>query len=380
MKKFLKTISILLLLVVTSYIIWSLCARVTTTKDIFPRYVLSEVENFGKNTGKGNVLALSPYLHTYDFSSQEAYYNMFDYYLSFAQRKKLLNDTTVLILPENIGTWLVALNEKKIVYKDTSVAEAIKSIMLSNLIGYGKAYLFSQGADTRANTVFRMKASSMAEVYQQTFSKLSKKYKITIVAGSIILPDPSIKKRKITLHYTGKLYNTTMVFDKAGNVLPQITKNKILNAKTNQFATPAMLADIPIYNTPAGKLGILIGADAWYPENYRNLQKKQTELLIVPVCNNNNWYMGWQGYNPKNTPNDVDKNDISTITEQEAWLKYAMVGRASNTGIKNGVTVFLRGNLWYQQLEGNTLIWNKNTPAIAKPPVQQTGSLINVWL
>ena len=95
MKKILYGFLGLLFLIITSYIIWSRKDRITSINDIYPRYVLSEVESYGTDNGRGNLLALSPYVHTHDFSSEQAFYNMLEYYLSFAQRKKLLNDSQI---------------------------------------------------------------------------------------------------------------------------------------------------------------------------------------------------------------------------------------------------------------------------------------------
>ena len=133
MKKILYGFLGLLFLIITSYIIWSRKDRITSINDIYPRYVLSEVESYGTDNGRGNLLALSPYVHTHDFSSEQAFYNMLEYYLSFAQRKKLLNDSTIVVLPEYLGTWLVAANEKKEMYKDTSITDALQRIVFSNL-------------------------------------------------------------------------------------------------------------------------------------------------------------------------------------------------------------------------------------------------------
>ena len=99
MKKGFYIVAVVLILVATAYIFWSNYDRALGTEGIYPRYVIGDLEEFGKNSGKGNMIALSPYLHTYDFSSKEAFYNMLQYYFSFAQRRKLLNDSTIVVFP-----------------------------------------------------------------------------------------------------------------------------------------------------------------------------------------------------------------------------------------------------------------------------------------
>jgi predicted amidohydrolase len=382
MKKILYGFLGLLFLIITSYIIWSRKDRITSINDIYPRYVLSDVESFGTDNGRGNLLALSPYVHTHDFSSEQAFYNMLEYYLSFAQRKKLLNDSTIVVLPEYLGTWLVAANEKKEMYKDTSITDALQRIVFSNLWSYGNAYLSAKGTDKQKDAIFRMKANSMCTIYQNTFSKLAQQFKITIVAGSIVLPEPEIKNGILTIHSSGKLFNVSVVYNKNGKALSPLIKKTYTVSSEKSFTANAASKDLPIYKTIAGNLGILIGGDAWNPENYTALQQKQVAILAVPafVAGNNSWDIYWNGYVGGKTPADVDKNDFGKITEQMAWLKYAMTKRAKTANIKNGVNVFLRGDLWNIGSDGQTIVWTNDTAVLSKNTQENTGSLINIWL
>lgn len=381
-KKFLLVSISALIIIAVGGTCWSVTDRAAGTEGVYPRYVLSDVEEFGKNAGKGNIIALSPYLHTYDFSSKESFYNMLHYYFSFAQRRKLLNDSTIVVLPEYIGTWLVVANEKRSVYADTSVEDGMKTVVISNLLSFGKAYLQSTSKDKIKEAIFKMKADKMLDIYQSTFSKLAKEFHVTIVAGSIVLPNPCAKNGKIEMDKTGSLYNSSSVFDVDGNVLSPLTKKIFPIAEEKTFTCCADKNELPVYKTTAGNLGVLICADAWYPENYQRLNAKHTDILAVPsfVSGNYNWSKTWKGYNGASAPADVDKKDIGNITEQDAWLKYAMTGRIKSANIKTGVNVFLRGDLWNLGSDGYTLIWNSDAPKETKAPENKTGSLINVWL
>ena len=372
-----------LLLLCAGYFFWSENDRVINTENIFPRYVIGNVEQFGKNNGKGNIIALSPYLHTTDFSSQTAFYNMLHYYFSFAQRKKLLNDSTIIVLPEYIGTWLVTANEKRSMYADTSLEEGMQTVIVSNLFKFGTSYLISKSEDKTKEAIFKMKADKMLDIYQTTFSKLAKVFKVTIVAGSIVLPAPAVKDGKIEIDKSGKLYNISAVFDESGKVLAPLTKKIYPIAEEKTFTCCAdKNTEIPVYKTATGNLAVLICADAWYPQNYNSLKNKNINILAVPsfVSGNDSWIKRWKGYNGAATPTDVDKTDIGKITEYEAWKKYAMLGRIQSTRIQIGVNVFLRGELWNMGTDGHTFLWNNNTAFEPKEPEDKTGSLINVWL
>ena|GEM_PF-4008127 len=54
------------------------------------------------------------------------------------------------------------------------------------------------------------------------------------------------------------------------------------------------------------------------------------------------------------------RKDTGKLTEGQAWLRYAMVGRAQpETGIGKGINVFLWGNLWGLRSDGGTIVLNK---------------------
>ncbi len=373
---------LLLLLPVAAYNFWAASDRMQTVQSLYPRYVIGNFESYGTNAGKGNILALSPYLHTYDFSSEEAFHNMLHYYLILAQQKKLLNDSTVVVLPEYIGTWLVAVNEKTKIYKDSSLKDAMKTIVYSNIGKFGWTYMSTSAKEKNKEALFKMKASKMLEIYQHTFSKLSKEFGVTIVAGSIVLPDPSVQDGKMEIHKGGSLYNISAVFDKNGRVMTPLTQKQFPIEEEKSFTRRAVIEDIPVYKTPAGNLAILICADAWYPEIFKKITDKKTDILAVPsfVSGNNTMQEKWRGYSGAPTPADVDKGDANQITELEAWMKYSAQRTAEMQGMQAGVHVFLRGDLWNMGSDGNTILSRNKDLQLTKTPEEKTGSLVNCWL
>ena len=50
-------------------------------------------------------------------------------------------------------------------------------------------------------------------------------------------------------------------------------------------------------DTPAGRLGILVGSDSWYPENYRTLNEQGAQLIAVPafMIGKKTWDQPWGG-------------------------------------------------------------------------------------
>lgn len=371
-----------IILLVTAYLIWSSYGRVYSIQAVYPRYVIGNVEQLGTNSGKGNLIALSPYMHTYDFSSKEAYYNMLHYYFNLAKQKQLIKDSTIVVMPEYTGTWLIAANEKKEVYTDTSLNDAMKTIVLSNLLKYGFNYLRSDEANPTEAAIFRTKAQQMLEIYQTSFSAIAKQFKVTVVAGSIVLPEPSVKDGQININPNGKLYNVSAVFDANGKVMAPLTYKKFPIEDEKAFTTAATKNEIPVYNTPAGRLAVLICADAWYPENYEALNKQDVQLLAVPCFISGNGVMQekWRGYTGAPTPADVAKQDNESLSEEQAWIKYSTNRSASAASIKLSAFVFLRGDFWNMGSDGTTLLWKNNSTLLTKTAEEKTGSIINCWL
>jgi predicted amidohydrolase len=40
---------------------------------------------------------------------------------------------------------------------------------------------------------------------------------------------------------------------------------------------------LQVVQTPAGRLGVLVGSDSWYPENHRQLAQQAVQLIANPV-------------------------------------------------------------------------------------------------
>ena len=137
------------------------------------------------------------------------------------------------------------------------------------------------------------------------------------------------------------------------------------------------LTDLPVYETPVGRLGVLICADSWYPASYAVLAGQDVEIIAVPN-NQAKWLKPWSGYSTTFVPQDVDLKDVGRLTEREAWLKYALPGRMTSSGAKAGLHVFFHGQLWEQVSEGQSILVKKD--AVFEAPLVQKAALTNLWI
>jgi predicted amidohydrolase len=332
-------------------------------------YLDDKIES-GSDAGRGNLLGIQPYMLAADYASEETFFGKIEGYLEAASQKGWLNPRTITVLPEYLGTWLVVLGEKPQAYQAKTINQAIRPIVLRNLLPFLRE-LWSAHEDNKVDaSVLRMKAVQMAQAYQTVFSKLAAKYGVTIVGGSILLPSPSIQEGVI-LPGQGALYNVSAVFKPDGQVHPALSVKSFPIATELPFVASGSTGNLPVFETPAGKLGVLVCADSFYPQAYERMKSLKADLIAVPSFSMGKglWNQPWTDYSGAEAPADVDPTDAGRLTEGEAWHKYALLGRIASAGVKYGVNVFLHGELW--DLD-NGQAWVES--------IATRAALLNLWL
>lgn len=377
MKKLLLAVFALLGVALGAYLLWANAGRdlpLPASDGGFQAFT-----EMGGDSGRGNLVGIQPYLLPVDYSSEAAFLAKLNAYFASAKRRGVLNPKSIVVLPEYTGTWLVAMGEKRRVYAAKTSGEALQTVALSNLFAFFRAKLSTPDStqDPTTDALFRMKAAEMAETYQRVFSGLAKKYGVTVVAGSILLPKPKVGNGQLAVG-NGQLQNVSAVFRPDGSLAGIVRKAFPIEAE-QKFLCAGKISDNPVFDTPAGKLGVLVCADAWFSPAYAALKAKGVELLAVPSYSmmDNAWQLPWGGYSGHPTPPDA-RADVGRITEGEAWQRYTMPARAPReAGIQRGINVFLRGNLWDLGTDGGTILL-RDSARLA--PMVNAATLSVVWL
>ena len=373
-RKLIRRLLLAVVVLVAALAIWGRAGR--RPPDTAVALNLAEVHSLGQDTGNGNLLGIQPYMLTADYATEARFYQKLDGYLAAAREKGLIGPKTVVVFPEFLGAWLVVAGEKQAVYEAKTVKEAATLIALSNLPSFATSYLHAHAQDKMTEALFLMKAQEMADRYHRVFSRLAEDYGVTIVAGSILLPSPQVKDGHL-LAGDGPLYNTTVIYGPDGRAREPAVRKAFPTKEEQPFVSPGSVDDLPVFETPAGKLGVLICADSWYPEAYRQLKRLGVELIAVPSLGSAKADSIWQGYSGFPNPKNVDPADVGRLTEGEAWAKYALPGRISESGARTGVNVFLRGRLWDLTLNGLAFAARDNDIASYRG---EDGSIVNVWI
>ncbi|HHL52532.1 MAG TPA: carbon-nitrogen hydrolase family protein [Flammeovirgaceae bacterium] len=329
-----------------------------------PEITFYEVGNPGAAV---RLVGIQPYMQPADYATGLRFYQRLNDYFAAAAQRGLLPAGAVVVLPEHLGTWLVAAGEKQAVFTNPHSQDALRLVALSNLSSFVRAMWRSSAQDKVTAALFLMKARQTAAIYEWTFKKLAADYQVTIVAGSVVLPDAVVKDGHI-VPVGNKLYNASFVFTPDGRMEPAVVRKQYPIEAEQPFCEPAG-GMLPAFNTAAGRLGVAICADSWYPSVYEQLQTAGVEVMAVPSYSTPDslWATPWQGYNGAAMPDDVRPQDVGNITEEQAWLRYSMGGRAATAGVRYGINVFLRGQIWDLGDDGRTIVYYEGNTYLATP-------------
>ncbi|QJI29736.1 carbon-nitrogen hydrolase family protein [Pseudomonas sp. ADAK18] len=332
----------------------------------------------GTPSDRGNLLGIQPELFPADYQSLERLHLKLAAYLQKARDQGLLNDKTIVVLPEHVGTWLMVSGEKNELYQATSLKEAMNWLSASNPLLFLRALISAQGDNRIDDAYLRMKAPAMARDYQILFGGLAKEFGITLVAGSIALPNPSVSQGQLQVGH-GPLYNTSLVFGHDGLPLGQPQRQLYPIFDERGFIEPGDENAINVIDTPAGRLGILIGSDSWYPDNYRKLNEQGAQLVAVPafVIGRDTWDKPWRGFKSVSTPPEISLKP-EELSEGEAWHRLTLISQQPISQATTGMSVFLRGQFFDQGSSGQSFL--NSTGKVFADGNAHGARMLNVWL
>ena len=340
---------------------------------------LQDIAEHGTDSGRGNLLGIQPYMLPSDYASARTFHAKLDGYLDAAHQIGWLNELTVVVFPEHIGTWLVIAGEKRSVHQAKTITAGVRVVVLSHVLSFARAMLSAKETDRVKASLFRVKAPEMARIYQSVFSNLSQEYAVTIVAGSILLPSPEVRNGTLMAR-DGELHNVSVVYGPDGSAFDDVVRKAFPIEMELPFTEPGSVSEMPVFNTAAGKLGVLVCADSWYPAAYERLQAQGADLVAVPsyLEPDGVWHGPWRGYTGAPPPQDVNPGDAKTITEGEAWRRYALAGRMPGHSMTHGINVFLRGKLWDLGSDGHTMIVTEGS--LIEAQHIDGAAIVNLWL
>ncbi|KTC18510.1 carbon-nitrogen hydrolase [Pseudomonas marginalis ICMP 9505] len=369
------TVSMALVAAVAAYLVW--------TQERPVAHYLSDLRitlavNEGEPADRGNLLGIQPELFPADYQSLERLHLKLAAYLQKAREQGLINQKTVVVLPEHIGTWLMLSGEKNELYQAVHLKDAMNWLSASNPLQFARAWLSATGGNRMDDAYLRMKARAMARDYQVLFGGLAKEFGVTVVAGSITLPNPSVSQGQLQIG-DGALYNASVVFGADGLAVGQPQRQFYPIYDEREFIEPGDENLVSVVDTPAGRLGILIGSDSWYPDNYRKLNEQGAQLVAVPafVTGRDTWDRPWRGFKSVSTPTEISLKP-EELSEGDAWHRLTLISQQPISQAAAGMSVFLRGQFWDLGTAGQSFL--SSNGQIAADRDAHGARLLNIWL
>lgn len=258
MKKFLLWAAIVLGVALVIYNIWAYSYRATEKKSGWVNYPRAGRMRFGeftigKDSGKGNIIAIQPYVTPQNYSTGFNFLVTLRLYMDQIRRDSLIKKNTVVVFPEHIGTPLFVCNEKESIYTKATIKSALNTMVYSNFFTWAPLYMSTDSVDKKiVHSILSMKSMRMAELYNQCFSSLAKEFNVTIIAGSIVLPEPYINDSGQLKSGKGSLYNVFAVYGPDGKVLPKLSEDLFLKQGNKELRNPEELKIVKYFETPAG--------------------------------------------------------------------------------------------------------------------------------
>ncbi|NVZ58284.1 carbon-nitrogen hydrolase family protein [Pseudomonas edaphica] len=369
------TVSMALVAAIAAYLVW--------TQERPVAHYLSDLRitlavNEGEPADRGNLLGIQPELFPADYQSLERLHLKLSAYLQKARDQGLINAKTVVVLPEHIGTWLMLSGEKNELYQATHLKDAMNWLSASNPLQFARAWISAKGDNRMDDAYLRMKAPAMARDYQVLFGGLAKEFGVTLVAGSIALPNPSVSQGQLHIGH-GALYNASVVFAADGLPIGEPQRQLYPIYDERGFIAPGDENIVSVVDTPAGRLGILIGSDSWYPDNYRKLNEQGAQLVAVPafVTGRDTWDRPWRGFKSVSTPPEISLKP-EELSEGEAWRRLTLISQQPISQASAGMSVFLRGQFWDLGTAGHSFLSNDGHVTAGNDA--RGARLLNIWL
>lgn len=234
------------------------------------------IESEGTPGDAGNLLAIEVKLLAADYQSRERLHMRFATYLEQARAAGLLNERTIVVLPEHVGTGLFALGERAEVQQARSLRDAMQWTALGNPWKFLRALLDNQSKDRRTEAVLRIKAGRMAEDYQTIFGGLARDYAVTLVAGSIVLPEPHLERQRLHVG-TGPLRQVSLTFDHQGQPIGPLQYKYALSRYERRYSEAPGNRRAVTLDTAAGRLAVALGCDGYW-----QAPPEDADFIVMP--------------------------------------------------------------------------------------------------
>lgn len=370
---FFRWVLVLCVLLVAWYLIWSYTGKDYSSLHSAPAPI--DTTNSGTDAGKGNLVAIQPYFTPADYCDQQHFYNALHPYFNSARSAGWLQPKTLVVLPENTGSWLVFANEKTKIYQADSMRQAVATVVNSNIFNFIRNLLSTPSDDKIKHALVYMKAGTMVHIYTAVFSSLAKEFGVTIAAGSIVLPQPSLDRRGRIRVKKEQLYYSAFLFGPDGKIQARPVWKRLPEYNGADGLAAADTNARMVAQTPAGRVLVT-------EEGAGALAAPSSGKAKAGVFFNGSdkiWDAVWKvGTGFGIPPQAIQKGEDKSALQQ-------FLINSLNTGNPAGILTGFKigngyaGHLWEIPFENKLLVLRSDS-LLAHTPVRGRARMVNIWL
>ncbi|MDX1958404.1 MAG: hypothetical protein SFU98_07510 [Leptospiraceae bacterium] len=370
-------------IVITSYFAWAGTGRNLEEFEYnqltFPVFTEKVSQSYDKKSG--NILAIETKLTQADYSRVDRFYKKLEAYLLDAQKNGLLNEKTLVVFPEHIGSPFVLLGEKREVFHSKELSSAVRYMIYSNFVSYVISSFSRFSLETSYEKFFHLKKELIAKAYISSFTKLSVVFGVTIVAGSVVLPELEIKENQFEFK-SNTLMNQSFVFLPDGKIFPQIFFEKNNSSFEKFFKNNEVIETKLKLPNISDSINLLSSSDSHYSSSYSKILSSNDIIVsygFLPKDEKTDWSQDKISSEPiggKSIFQDSDKS----LSEEALMQKFSFVGKFSYLQSKAGIQVFMKGQFFEYDLVGQSSLLFRYVRNDILPIKKDSTYMLNFWL
>jgi hypothetical protein len=310
--------------------------------------------SLGQDKKSGNIVGIQTFMVPADYSSPQRFHDKIESYIIRAKQKGFIKEKTLVFFPEHIGTFLFLMNEKKQIYTLKKWSEIEKYLKTTAMIN--NSDLNFENPNELIKTKMIEKSDLILETYTNTFSSLAKKYEITLLSGSILLPNPQVKDNQLTISQ-GNFSHISLMYDKKGNIFSHYEKNNLFDSE-KIFSSNGNLPP-GSYSMPGftNKVVVMYSRDS-LENKYYTKQVYNTDLWLIMSYKLSNDIIPWENVgisgDPRYEAKPMFQDSEKLLSNKVLYSKYGVSGKFQFFPTKNYIEVFFKGNFYELEFEGNS--------------------------
>jgi hypothetical protein len=206
-------------------------------------------------------------------------------------------------------------------------------------------------------------------------STLARKYNVSILAGTIILPNPKLDRGEL-IPGDGDLVNVAVTYLPSGKATGPLVEKVHLTDWEKSFLKEGKPNQDFIVSVPGWKVGVAIGQDSFFPTVYKSIGSSKIDGMVSPAAHLENW----EDAPSTNLLEEWKSQSLDYKSQEPAdlWLNQSLTKRIQSTRGKEAVQVFLKGKGWGLESFGESYT-NHEFDQIDRPKKNGKPKILNLY-